>query len=436
MEGRHVPPVPERRPPANLSRPNTGTRTARGAVVVAIVATSLLPALGFGANAPLILTGLLVATLAFLPGRTGRNSTVPAILYFGALIATWLTVGRNANSAFELAVLVGCVPLAYVVGGRLGANESLLVSALRTLVLMGVVATGIALAEYMLGQYLIQQPYFFATPDRGGHLRARSIYPQSLVLGYHCCLTAVLAAQSRVIPRRGLRFAVITFAVAGAYVSGSRGALAVLAIAVVLTLTLRASSRLRSGGYWLLVGAAAAAFVLAPPAIRAMSQATSLVVSSDADAASAELRGELYRRLPTIVRSHPFGVGIGQVPVGTIVYDTPQGSVDASRTVDSEYALTGIKYGFLGLAFWLTIIIRHLRRLRARPDALNTAITLSLGFGTFLALQSWTSIAIVLAMLLGMQSRGNDEPANQDTEGGAEQTGGPPHTHGHGVWQR
>lgn len=374
---------------------------ASAALVLALVC----PVLQLGLRGQLGVGLLLLLTIASAKGGAtpARVPRVLKLLAVGGAFALMVTWRGGSTTYYDLTNYALLLPLAVGAGCRLepGARTRLF----QTLVLLSVIASVLAVLEVERQSHFFTGGQFFDTPDRDGQLRARAFFEQPLILSAFVTLAAVhVLTDRRARSRFGL---VLTTAIllAGIWASGSRSPLVVLACVVLVVVARRLIVRL-VGGYSLAASGLLLVLVVAVPSILgALDTSNSFVTSSDADLASAQYRAELYRQIFVTLASHPLGFGIGPLPTGAILVESPFGVLDVANTVDSEYVLAALKFGIPGLLVWVYVLGLALVEALAQGDVRSSAGLRLLGlavFGAVLALTVWIPVVVLLGFLVGM----------------------------------
>ncbi|WP_083849864.1 O-antigen ligase [Rhodococcus sp. JVH1] len=378
---------------------------SRWPAVVAVVAAFLIPVFDTIGAGPILLALIGIVAIWTLPNapRIGVNLAVAGVIIFGLSIALYEGGGRG-NYFYDVGIVLGVAPCAYLLGRRLGSANLGQVYVLRAVIILSLVGVIVGILEYLESRYLISNSLFSETPTRNGQFRSRGLFPQSLVLALFCAVSIPLTFDKRVVSRTLLRVLTVMVLALGIYTTASRGAPLALFLAGVVWLICYAvttkSARIAFSLFAILVGFVA---LLVGSGNPFSGNQTSLVTSSDGAVASAQYRAELYRQVLPVVAEKPFGFGLGRVPEHIIVFHSYFGTLDASRTVDSEYVLGLLKFGLVGLVFYLYLWYMVVRRLSERPTAVGFALVVLLFSGVFLALQSWLTVVFILPLLFGLQ---------------------------------
>ena len=98
------------------------------------------------------------------------------------------------------------------------------------------------------------------------------------------------------------------------------------------------------------------------------------------------------------------GTGVGAVPPGKVLFESSFGTLDAARTVDSEYVLTIIKFGIAGLLFWVVFLVRQCQLMTRRLVADDLIPLVFVAFAIFLAIHVWVSLVVLFALFVGVQA--------------------------------
>ena len=154
-----------------------------------IAASMLLPAVGAGVNAPIVLVLLSFPVLVQLPRPEPLELGDRLVcLSYVLTVGIGLLVG-GANTYFfhdglTLAVLV---PIFYSIGRRASA-VGMLRAAMLTMVVLVSIAAVVAVLETRRRSYFVADPTFFVTPDRDGRFApAGSFRSRSFSTLLFCC---------------------------------------------------------------------------------------------------------------------------------------------------------------------------------------------------------------------------------------------------------
>jgi len=124
--------------------------------------------------------------------------------------------------------------------------------------------------------------------------------------------------------------------------------------------------------------------------------------SGSQESESAGFRSELYHQLPNILTMNPWGSGLGAIPDHLIVFSGTFGTISAAHTVDSEYVFAAIRFGIVGLAFWVAAITTITREWSRHESPAASAFIILVAFGSIVALDAWVTILCLLALLFGI----------------------------------
>lgn len=383
----------------------------------ALVLALACPVFQLGLRGQLGVGLLLLLTIASAKGAANpaRVPRVLKLLAAGGVIALVITWRGVSTTYYDLTNYALLLPLTVAAGRRLEpeARKRLF----QTFVLLSSIASVLAILEVERQSHFFTGGQFFDTPDRDGQLRARAFFEQPLILSAFATLAAVhVLIDRRARSRFGL---VVTTAIlfAGIWASGSRSPLVVLACVALVVAARRLIVRL-VGGYSLAASGLLLVLLVAIPSILgALDTSNSFVTSSDADLASAQYRAELYRQIFVTLASHPLGFGIGPLPTGVILVESPFGILDVANTVDSEYVLAALKFGIPGLLVWVYVIGLALVEALAQGNARSSAGLRLLGlavFGAVLALTVWIPVIVLLGLLIGMCLQAGVDPAGEE----------------------
>lgn len=397
---------------SNQTRTQRSPKLIERALVASAIASAPLALVINASGAGLwLMIAVLIPTLLIVPRSKERNRLSYVSFLFCLAVGASLVFGSHNNIYFRNDVLLLCVivPMFYVLGRRIAARERLVAVSMQALIVIAVISAVIAIFESLNHAYLLSNEVFFAAGDRGGEFRARGLFLHSLVLAAFISAVIPLLLNRRFVSSVYVRIPLVLICLLGVLVSRSRGAFIAVGLCLALVAILKIARRSNLGDVWvnllLIVVVATAIYFLGG----LYSGSGTLITSSDPNTASAQFRAELYRNLIEILRANPFGTGFGAVPAGMIKFDSSFGLIDASRTVDSEFVLAGIKFGWLGVVFWMSVLLSTYTHVKQRPTLIGASLICYLLFGIFLALHVWVQLIPIVALLAGLQF--NKQPA-------------------------
>jgi hypothetical protein len=264
------------------------------------------------------------------------------------------------------------------------------------LVLVGVVATLLALYEQVLRRWLIFQDSTSLLYQRGdGSFRSVVAGEHPLVLG------TILAALTALVHVTSFRFRlVIQIALlAGCVATGSRGPLALGLFAVLLTnskpLWNFLKARLAQGRfllYVLLIVGIFLIFVVLEP----------VASGSSGYDYSGTYRLAISALIPKIIAAVPFGYLFGEIPLGTWLLDSElYGVKDLAVTVDSELVLLTFTFGIVGFIAYVAIFRISFLSLFKHGN-FGLFLFLLATEGLVLAIHAWDSLGPLFYLSFGL----------------------------------
>ncbi|NIL85258.1 hypothetical protein RhoFasGS6_02644 [Rhodococcus fascians] len=381
------------------------TNSSTFPVIVVATLALLLPLFDTLGVGPVFLAVACLFVAKGIRGGQFAFSIPVAAAYFLVVLAACFIGAGNRNIYYDALIFLLLVPSGFFFGHRLANDSRALVTFFKSIVLIVAIGALLGVIETLIERYLFTNSLFSITPSRDGQFRGRAFFPQSLVLAVFCAAAIPLALSSRVFRRFDSRLLLTVFLLGGVVASGSRGVVACIGVCLCLILVYRgrSSQRLKHVmcailvilGFVLLLILAGNPFA---------GSGTSLVTSTDAATASAQYRAELYRQIVPVVVNSPSGTGLGRVPDGIITFRSTYGNLDASRTVDSEIVLILLKFGVAGAVLYIMLWWASIRWLVATHGEYAQSLVVFLFAGVFLALESWLSIAFVIAVLAGISA--------------------------------
>lgn len=295
---------------------------------------------------------------------------------------------------------------AYLVGRSLGpaAGGEWVTKALAV---TGAIVGAWALIEYLLAWHLFEQ--FAVELDRSGwhgiqirgsFARSEGAFGHSIAMGgfLALCVPFVIASKTTM-PRRLL---MLGLTVGGTFVTFSRGAIIGVAAAIVLSLLFLTAGVLSKGARaWLIVLTVAAAAVVIPTTLSLFDS-----VSSDLSASTDYRQNLAISFLPDL---HPLGIGDG-------IQFTDNGRQFYRQfgSIDNEYALLGLQFGWVPLVILcvgvVAVVVRLIRR-RGGPADVAIASQAVVLFTVALITQYGLAVFFVAGLAVGLGSANSSEAA-------------------------
>jgi hypothetical protein len=127
--------------------------------------------------------------------------------------------------------------------------------------------------------------------------------------------------------------------------------------------------------------------------------------SATAESGSAEYRYAIYSLLPDMVQVNPFGSGLGDLVAGQWYIYRNQAAYDISATVDAEPVLLTLRFGFIGVLFFVLLLVVVAYRFGRSELHLVVACASVLLCSMSLALTAWNTLGVAFFMLLGLTLR-------------------------------
>ncbi len=384
------------------TRPSGSAALAVLGVLAAVLLTPFLPTF-----TSLVAASLLAALACVTVGRGVPWSVQERVLvaaFACVVIVGYLNGAENPRHTVDaLGFLIVCSAF-WVLGRRSSDRQWIHVT--RALIVLVALAAVIGMVESRSGAYVFSGSGLLEAPSRSGLLRARAFFPHPLVLALFCCLALALLGQRVVFRHRFARWLLTVIFVLGIVASGSRTGLAIALLTVFGAPAIRTIRSWRHARVWIILASLGALTLVFGVVAGYLQAQGSLVTSADADAASAQYRAELTRQLFGLVGSDPWGTGFGAVPAGVVLFDSSFGVIDAARTVDSEFALSAIRFGLSGLFFWAVVGWMLVVKLIGRASRDDLPVYVLFLFGGVLALHIWPVVLPVTALFLGRSTRG------------------------------
>ncbi|WP_454811335.1 O-antigen ligase family protein [Paenarthrobacter nitroguajacolicus] len=372
----------------------------------ALAVTVLVYTAGFGqTQAPVrvvLLAFLILGLVAVVAeGSANLNSrvklgvvTVLAVCCLAFFTGQSLTDDIDADPLFRYTLLYPIAGIAGFVLMRAGKGAIFARIYVGISILMGVLAT----FERLSGKFLVAGTYESAERlVRDGSIRGIVFSEHPLVLSV--LLVASIPLISKVIPWQWLCFLAYAVVIAGIAATNSRGAMVLLLVWLVVRLGSKYNS-LRVGFSRalkvLLITGAIAVFI----ALLFGSGGDQLSSSTAVDA-SAEYRSTLYNFAVQSLFDRPLGWGISGLPEGTYLAPSYFGTLDISKTVDSELALTIFDFGWPGLIAFAAVSWGLLQSPRLASPYGQAALLVTAS-GLYLALHAWTGLGTLWWLLAGL----------------------------------
>lgn len=374
-------------------------RAIVAALIVSVYYLDLLHAAGLPPR--LVITALLIGVLLTGIGPHGPAIASPGVGYITALTLTAcgfglsLLISGSAVASSNGQRFLLTFPLAAAAGWVLASSGAALNYLARCIAVVGTMTAAPAVIEFITGRSLLGRDSEFETYVRDNSARAVVGAEHPLILGVLLCVAVPFTYLA--IRRWWLRWPCILLLMAGVYATGSRGPWGVT-VAVLLLLTVPGLMRFIARHFGLLLfGVMVALGVLWYFASRVWQPVTS---SSDTLANSMEYRAAIYSLLPRILLDQPFGYGLGELPAKTWLIRSPSQIVDITTTIDSQWVLSAMRLGWLGVLLVFALVTVSVLALRRRLD-FGLALFLFTGCGTFVALDAWDGAGSLWILLAG-----------------------------------
>lgn len=322
----------------------------------------------------------------------GIAGPVLCILSFGIFQA--VVSPDLLDPLFRYTVLFPVMLILGLITGRVDKDKI----AARAFVYIAISMAILAIIERLSGSFFVAGSYVDADRlVRDGAIRSIVGAEHPLVLSV--LLVTAIPLLQMTFSHRGWRLAMHGFLLAGIFATNSRGALAVAALWLVLSLALKTQLLQRAGSFALRTLAVAAAgtgiiWLVAGTGSESLS-------STSAIDASAEYRSALYVFALRTLMEQPFGWGLGGLPEGVYVVASYFGRLDVAATVDSEIALAMFDFGWLGVLGIVGLGYFLLKSNRFQSPTGQSALLISAS-GFYLALHSWAGLGSAWFLLLGL----------------------------------
>lgn len=352
----------------------------------------------------LFLTGLLVLVLLLGIGPHGPLRAAPGVGYLAALAmcgagyALTTLAGSGAVASSNAQRFLVTFPLALVAGYVLAGSRRTLDYLARVVVAVASLTAILALIEFGTGRSLLGRDTEFMDYVRDDSARAVVGAEHPLVLGVLLALAVPLAYRGL---GRWSRWPVVVLLLSGVYATGSRGPLGV-AVGVLALLAVPGLMRFLARHFGVVLFAVMAGLgVLWYFASKVWQPETT---SMDTLANSMEYRAAIYSLMPRILVARPFGYGLGDLPAGQWLIRSPDQFQDITTTVDSQWVLSSLRLGWVGIALLIAVAVIAILALRRRLD-FGLALLVLTGCGTFVALDAWDGAGTLWLLLVGVGLR-------------------------------
>lgn len=318
--------------------------------------------------------------------------SIAALLTSMLVLNTPVSEPGELDKLFRFLVLF---PLAFIVGAVSG--DSNLRSAWATAMrFWGLSFAGLAIVEFIRGQY------FF--PQEGVVVSLGTLSFRSMLLAEHPLVLAALILASapfvleisRVVPRA---IALATIG-GGILTTGSDGPLALFILFLFYASVTRSSVGVRK----IVVRCVQIGAILSLLVLTGLGTAiryNEAIVTSSSDSSSAQYRIVLYAFLWHTLTENPWGWWIDGIPPGVYLTPSASGVIDLSRTIDSEFVLLAVDFGWIGLVLAMGSLV-----LATRTTHFHTALGQSTWLitiaGFFLSIHSWAGVGTLWLFQLGM----------------------------------
>ncbi|PWJ25117.1 hypothetical protein ATK17_1229 [Branchiibius hedensis] len=391
--GRHLPPPTQERLTWTL-------RIVVPAFVLCVYYLDVLRIVGVPPR--LVITALLLAVLLTGIGPHGPLTSIPGAGYLTALFL--VGAGFALSSLISGSVVASSngqrflmtFPIAVAAGWVLACSRAGLDYLARTIATVGTLTAVLAIIEFATGHSLFRRDAEFETYVRGDSARAVVGAEHPLILGVLLCVAVPFTY--RAVRRWWLRWSCLAVLLAGVYVTGSRGPWGV-SIGVVVLLAVPGLARFIGRHFGTLLFAVMVGLgVLWYFASRVWQPVTT---STDTLANSMEYRAAIYSLLPRILLAQPFGYGLGDLPTGVWLIRGPSEMTDITATVDSQWVLSAMRLGWLGVALVFLLVAIAIVALRRRLD-FGLGLFVFTGCGTFVALDAWDGAGSLWMVLVGV----------------------------------
>lgn len=356
-------------------------------------------------TATLLAVGSLVMDrrLGYSSKTAVLSCAAPIVLFLIFSVTQVFVEAQYSDRLFRYSVLYPSTLLL----GWLIARSSATVRLLNIYVYVSVLMSLLAVFERLRNSFIVAGSY--ENSDRlvrDGSIRSIVFAEHPLVLSI--LLITAFPLVKTAIPAKWIRLFAYAVLAGGILSTNSRGALILLAAWFALSLGFRfrllTQNRTRALRALSLVGASFALVSLL------FGAGTDALSSTSATDASAEYRSTLYRFAAQSLLDQPWGWGLPGLPEGVYVANSHFGPLDMAKTVDSEFALIMLDFGWPGVLAIIALVLYVLRADRLRTPLGQVALLVSAS-GTYLALHSWVGLGSVwfLALGLAIKSRSSDE---------------------------
>lgn len=350
----------------------------------------------------LMITTFAVLVLLFGIGPHGPLRARPGFGYVVALViaaagyALSSLSGPGAEASSNAQRFLVTFPLAIAAGYVLANSRRAMDYLGQVITAIALLTAVLALVEFGTGRSLFGRDAEFADYVRADSARAVVGAEHPLVLGV--LLAIAIPFAYRGLSRWWCRWPAVLLLLAGIYATGSRGPLGVtlgmLALLAVPGLMRFLARHFGAVFFTVMV----ALGVLWYYASRVWQPETS---STDVLANSMEYRAAIYSLMPRILVARPFGYGIGDLPTGEWLIRSPNSIQDITQTVDSQWVLSAMRLGWVGVFLVCLVVVVAILALRRRID-FGLSLLIFTGSGTFLALDAWDGLGSLWMLLLGV----------------------------------
>lgn len=187
----------------------------------------------------------------------------------------------------------------------------------------------------------------------------------------------------------------------GILATGSRGALALVGLAIAVAVVVRVwPARSRGRAVTRIAIGIAVAAVVALVLLVVGFPTWDVLTSDDPETASLQYRVVLYQKVLESLGTHPFGWGLGGLPAGVFVVPSQFGPIDLSTTIDSEVALLAFDAGAVGLGLFVALLSYLVSRHVLASSAGQSALIVSVA-GLYVAIHAWTGLGLAAALVVG-----------------------------------
>ena len=333
------------------------------------------------------------------PSKSTRRRNLAIMLTLGSLVVAATVLTASNTLPGELDVLfryLVVLPAAFVVGTQIAQKAviSVWIDAYRFWMLLFGVA---AIVEFVTGRLFFER--------EGYIISLGTLTFRSLVLSEHSLgLATMLAAGVPylwLITRRLHRVVALVVTGVAIWTTGSSGPMILFVLMIAALLLARVGTHrpvvwarmLRWGTTVVLLGLVLVGTVLA--------YNREIIVTSTTDAASAQYRIALYASVWPSLTERPEGWGVTGIPEGLLLIPTAGRIIDLARTIDSEFVLLTLEFGWIGLLVCFALVTLVFRpRALVSPVGQSALIITAAGF--FLALHAWLGLGTLWLLQLGL----------------------------------